>query len=373
MTDEYVMGSEPGVTETGLGDSDQDMEAELDDEFFTPGPSRLVALRKRIATESLKLARQRVLTQRNRYDKYDQLLGLQARRAYYKQLSQVELQGSQIVSSRFTSSCKYSPDGKQLAAGSWDGGLYLFETATLDPIKSYSALHTEKLSALDWSGQMIITGGGDGKVKLIRGERIDTLEGHEDRVTSVKRMGQLAVSASFDTTWRLWDLEHNEQLYFQEGHSKPLTTLAVHPDGSLLASGGLDSLARVWDLRTGRSISILQKNGHVKPIHAMSWRHNGYQLLTGGADNAIKVWDLRRSETAIETVAVHTKVVTDISVSEDDQFFASCSYDGQLVLTACDSFVPIKRFQNVDKLMCCDVHDSQIIAGGWDRSIKLYS
>ena len=49
-------------------------------------------------------------------------------------------------------------------------------------------------------------------------------------------------TASFDMTWRLWDVETGACLSEQEGHSRPVYTVAFHPDGSLAASAGLDSI-----------------------------------------------------------------------------------------------------------------------------------
>lgn len=49
-------------------------------------------------------------------------------------------------------------------------------------------------------------------------------------------------TASFDATWRMWDVETGACLMEQEGHSRPVYTVAFHPDGSLAASAGLDSI-----------------------------------------------------------------------------------------------------------------------------------
>lgn len=55
-------------------------------------------------------------------------------------------------------------------------------------------------------------------------------------------MGRHLGTASFDHTWRLWDLETGVCLQEQEGHSREVYTLAFHPDGSLAASGGMDGI-----------------------------------------------------------------------------------------------------------------------------------
>ena len=42
---------------------------------------------------------------------------------------------------------------------------------------------------------------------------------------------------SFDNSWRLWDLEAQEEILHQEGHSKPVYDIAFQNDGALVATG----------------------------------------------------------------------------------------------------------------------------------------
>lgn len=42
---------------------------------------------------------------------------------------------------------------------------------------------------------------------------------------------------SYDSSWRLWDLEVQEEILHQEGHSKGVHDIHFHPDGSLAATG----------------------------------------------------------------------------------------------------------------------------------------
>jgi len=65
------------------------------------------------------------------------------------------------------------------------------------------------------------------------------LEGHEERVCRVAfhPSGRYVASASFDTSWRLWDAERGKELLIQEGHSKEVYTIGFQDDGSLIASG----------------------------------------------------------------------------------------------------------------------------------------
>ena len=51
--------------------------------------------------------------------------------------------------------------------------------------------------------------------------------------------GNYVSSASFDTTWRLWDVTTSQELLLQEGHSKEVYSVDFQDDGALVASGSV--------------------------------------------------------------------------------------------------------------------------------------
>jgi len=68
---------------------------------------------------------------------------------------------------------------------------------------------------------------------------LSVLKGHKDRIGRVAfhSSGNYVASASFDTTWRLWDINSSKELLLQEGHSKEVFTVEFQHDGALIVSG----------------------------------------------------------------------------------------------------------------------------------------
>ena len=80
------------------------------------------------------------------------------------------------------------------------------------------------------------------------------MKGHQDRVCRVAfhPSGDYVASASFDTTWRLWDVKTSTELLLQEGHSKEVYSVEFQDDGALVASG--------WAVNSTRFAMFYQLN-----------------------------------------------------------------------------------------------------------------
>ena len=55
---------------------------------------------------------------------------------------------------------------------------------------------------------------------------------------------------------RLWDVADRRPIRTFYGHEKPVWSVAFVPDGKHAVSGGYDTVIKVWDLATGKTVGI---------------------------------------------------------------------------------------------------------------------
>jgi WD40 repeat protein len=116
---------------------------------------------------------------------------------------------------------------------------------------------------------------------VTRGSIVGTLEGHADEprfrsrdtrmsgVVTAARLtedGTSAVTASRDSTLRMWDVASGKALHTFTGHSDAVLKLALSPNGRHAASLGRDRTVRVWDLASRRPVRILASEDNAKAL-----------------------------------------------------------------------------------------------------------
>jgi hypothetical protein len=84
------------------------------------------------------------------------------------------------------------------------------------------------------------------------------MKGHTDRIidVAISSNGHQVASASGDTTARIWDLRSGTELVVLEGHTQPLGCVRFSPNGDFLASKDL-STVRLWRCRDWECMATL--------------------------------------------------------------------------------------------------------------------
>lgn len=353
-----------------------------DEEFYTPASPELIAARKFLIGYSFDRSRERLRKEKQNVATFDVAKELNERRNFSKEMHSMELIGVQVVSSRPISQAKLSPNEAYILTAGWAGSVGILDSTSLEVLNTVDNAHIGKIGGVDWnsSGDFIVTGAEDGLVKAFANENGQLLEkavftGHERRVAGTKfhPSGRYIASASFDMTWRLWDVETSQELLLQEGHDREVYSLAFQCDGSLLCSAGLDSTGMVWDIRSGKCVVVL--SGHEKPIYSVDWSPNGHHIATGAGDGVIKIWDMRKPNEDY-TVLAHNSIVTNVCFEKSHgKCLVSSSYDKAIKVYSSENWINIRTLEgHTDKVLSVDIsRDADaIISAGWDRSVKLW-
>jgi WD40 repeat protein/sterol desaturase/sphingolipid hydroxylase (fatty acid hydroxylase superfamily) len=110
-----------------------------------------------------------------------------------------------------------------------------------------------------------------------------------------------------------------------KGHAGAVTSVAICPDGRLIASGSEDRTVKVWDARTGKDLLTLQ--GHARAVRCVALSPDGRRAVSGSADGTVKVWDLQTGKEQL-TLSGHHSAVLSVALSADGQCIVSGSAEG---------------------------------------------
>src|SRR5207249_4786676 len=87
----------------------------------------------------------------------------------------------------------------------------------------------------------------------------------------------------------LWRLCHTGRALTWRAHKGQVSAVAFSPDGTTMASGGLDRALKLWDVATGQERAVLSQGG----IRDLAFSPDGKTLATADwGDTPVKVWDL---------------------------------------------------------------------------------
>lgn len=244
------------------------------------------------------------------------------------------------ISSEKITSVSVSSDGAWLAFGCAGlGQLLVWEWASESYILKQQG-HFHDMNTLSYSpdGQLVVTGGDDGKIKLWNvssGFCIATLSEHTAPITAIEfaKKGKVLFSASMDGTVRAWDLvRYRNFRTLTSPRPVQFGCLAIEASGEIVCAGsggGGDSFdIYMWSVQSGKLLDIL--SGHSGPVSSLAFSPTGSGTLASTSwDKTVKIWECFKGKAAIDTLNLNSDGLA-VTYRHDGAEICVASLDGHL-------------------------------------------
>ncbi|HEX7173051.1 MAG TPA: hypothetical protein VF365_10635 [Candidatus Limnocylindria bacterium] len=101
--------------------------------------------------------------------------------------------------------------------------------------------------------------------------------------------GRFIATGGLDRVANVWDVSTGKHVVRLAEHRDVIGDVAFSPDGARLATASQDGLIRVWSVPTGDLEMTLA--GQAGLIWALSWTQDGARLASGSAEGGVTIWD----------------------------------------------------------------------------------
>ncbi|KAG5457429.1 MAG: WD40 repeat-like protein [Olpidium bornovanus] len=160
------------------------------------------------------------------------------------------------------------------------------------------------------------------------------LRGHNHFVQDVvvSSDGQFALSASWDKTLRLWDLNSGKTTRQFRGHTNDVMSVSFSPDNRQIVSASRDKTIKLWNT-LGECKFDIKDECHSDWVSCVRFSPNPGNpvIISCGWDKVVKVWELTKCKLRTNHLG-HTGYVNAVSISPDGSLCASGGKDGVTML-----------------------------------------
>lgn len=242
----------------------------------------------------------------------------------------------------------FSMNGRLFATGGWDNmvNVYSGDSQTLvSSLYGHGAAVTT--ISIARNNKMIVTGGKDRKVNLLRWSDYDsvfvldsTVGIHAHPVTKVIiGPGMRTIfSASTDGEIHIHNLKTKKKKVIK--HPGEINTIAISNDRQKIFCADRSAKITVYN-PFGKVITTYE--GHTDEVNSIAVARNNRYIISGSSDKTLRVWDMVKGK-EVMTLEGHGWKVRSVDVSFDSKYLVSGAIDGECILWNLETGEQIKTF-----------------------------
>uniref|UniRef100_A0A7S4MMH6 Uncharacterized protein n=1 Tax=Vannella robusta TaxID=1487602 RepID=A0A7S4MMH6_9EUKA len=215
----------------------------------------------------------------------------------------------------------FSPTDSKLASCSDDLTIKIWDFARCE-METELKKHLWEVKCIAWHPTMAMMASGSKDNQIIiwdprAAECIDNLHDHKGTVVEVlfNGNGNWLLTASRDQSLKLFDVRTLKEIQHFRGHDGEVTSAAWHPiHERIFCSGGADGSILYWEVGQPDPVARV-KHAHENNIWSLAWHPAGHILCSGGNDKMSKFWTRNRPGDSMDDKHNSTEVM-----KEDEEF-----------------------------------------------------
>ncbi|XP_065667042.1 WD repeat-containing protein 37 isoform X2 [Hydra vulgaris] len=280
-------------------------------------------------------------------------------------------------------SVRFHPNDSLLCTGSGDGTCHLWklQTPVVTDFRRHSPVQADANSVGSGEDEQEEDIETDTQHMIKVKTPLVQLSGHDGPVSSADWWtgGTQVVSASWDRTVKLWDVEKTNVIHTLEGHELEITHLSVNSLQKLIVTSSQDTTFRLWDFRLPSMHSVNVFQGHTDTVTSAVFTNKADHVVSGSDDRTVKVWDLKNMRSPIATIRLDSAVnrlslspnQSVIAIPHDNRHVRLYDLSGNRL-----SRLPRQQRQGHERIVCstCWLDDTstksvQLMTAGFDKQL----